>query len=228
MRQIGVIGLGRFGIALARRLTEKGIEVTAIDADQQRVEEIKDAVAVAVVLDSTDEPALEEIGLAEMDAVIVCIGDNVEANLLTTMLLKKLGVRMIYSRSMDPLQARLLELAGVTRVIRLEEEMAINIADSMVATNIQKVVPLASGHAIAEVTAPESFVGKTLQDLGVRRRFGVNVAAIKRKTPAIDDAGRRVFRETINDVPQGEDVVEEGDVLVVVGRDDSIEKLSQA
>jgi len=228
MRQIGVIGLGRFGTAVARRLTEKGVEVTAMDANEESVEAIKDAVAVALVLDSTDERALESVGLAEMDVVIVCIGDNVEANLLTTMLLKKMGVRTIYSRSMDPLQARLLELAGVTRAIQLEDEMAVNIADSLVVTNIQKVVPLASGHAVAEVAAPAGFVGKTLQELAIPRRFNVNVAAIKRTVPAIDGNGKRTTKEVVNDVPQAEDVIEEDDVLVVIGRDDSIEQLSQA
>ena len=228
MRQIGVIGVGRFGTAVARRLTEKGVEVTAMDAREDRIEAIKDSVAVAVGLDSTDERALESVGLAEMDAVMVCIGDNIEANLLTTMLLKKIGVRTIYSRAMDPLQARLLDLAGVTRVIRLEEEMAINIADSLVAANIQKVVPLVSGHAVAEVEVPPSFVGKTLEELSLRKRFGVNIAAIKHKEPAIDENGKRTFKETINDIPQAEDVIEEGDVLVMIGRDESIRELSQS
>ncbi len=228
MRQIGVIGVGRFCSAVAKRLTEKGVEVTAMDAREDRIEAIKDSVAVAVGLDSTDERALESVGLAEMDAVMVCIGDNIEANLLTTMLLKKIGVRTIYSRAMDPLQARLLDLAGVSRVIRLEEEMAINIADSLVAANIQKVVPLVSGHAVAEVEVPPSFVGKTLEELSLRKRFGVNVAAIKHKEPDIDENGKRTFKETINDIPQAEDVLEEGDVLVMIGRDESIRELSQS
>jgi len=228
MRQIAVIGLGRFGTAVARRLSEKGVEVTGMDSDPERVEMIKDYIAAPVTIDTTDERALEAVGLAEMDAVVVCIGDNIEANLLTTMLLKKLGVRAIFSRAMDPQQGRLLELAGVTRVIRLEEEMALNIADSLVATNIQKVIPLATGHAFAEVTAPASFVGKTLEQLSVRRRYGVNIAAIKRSVPAIDEDGKRMTKEVVNSVPQAEDVIQEDDVLMVVGRDDSIEQLSGA
>lgn len=228
MRQIGLIGLGRFGTAIAKRLTDKGIEVTAMDSNEERIEAIKEFVAVAIALDSTDARALESVGLAEMDAVVVCIGDNIEANLLTAMLLKKLGARNIYSRAMDPLQARLLELAGVSRVIRLEEEMAEYIADSLVAPKLQKMMQLVTSHALAEVEAPESFVGKTLRELNMRKRLGINLVAIKSEEPDIDEDGKRTSRETFNDIPKAEDMIRKGDVLVVVGKEESIKKLSQS
>jgi trk system potassium uptake protein TrkA len=227
MRQIAVIGLGMFGSTVAKTLTNQGVEVLAIDLEQERVEDIKDYVAVAVTLDAMNEKSLRSVGIDRVDVAIVCIGENVEANLLITTLLKKMGIRNIYARSMTPLQEEILKSLEITKIIKLEEEMGEMVGKSLTNPNIQMSMKLSSGHTMAELCVPREFVGRTLRDLALRKRYDVNVVAIKKQQPAIDERGERIFRETVNDLPQGEDVLEENDCLIVVGRQESIDLLSQ-
>ncbi len=227
MRQIAVIGLGRFGATIARTLSDRGVEVIAIDLDKEKIEDIKDYVAVAVGVDSTDEKALKALSIDNVDAAIVCIGDNIEANLLTISVLKKLGVKNILARAMDSLQAQILKYMEVDRIINLEEEMGVMVANSMVTSHIEKHIPLASGHSLAEVKIPSQFVGKTLKELQLRNRFHINIIAIKKKVPEITESGERTYKEVINDMPRADDVLEEGDILIVVGTDESIKNFSK-
>ena len=227
MRQIAVIGLGTFGSTVAKTLTNQGVEVLAIDMEQDKVEDIKDYVAVAVSLDAMNEKALRSIGIEQVDAAIVCIGENVEANLLITTLLKKMGITNIYARSMTPLQEEILKSLEITKIIKLEEEMGETVGKSLASPNIQMCMKLSSGHTMAEIKVPGEFVGRSLKDLALRKRYDVNVVAIKKQQPAIDGRGERIFRESVNDLPQGDDVLEDNDYLIVVGREESIELLSQ-
>ncbi len=227
MRQIAVIGLGRFGSTIAHTLSDKGVEVIAIDVDKEKVEDIKDYVSVAVSIDSTDEKALKAIGVDNVDAAIVCIGDNVEANLLTTSVLKKMGVRNIFARAMDNLQAQILKYMEVDRIINLEEEMGVMVANSMLTSHIEKHIPLASGHSLAEIKVPEKFIGKSIKELQLRNRYHINIIAIKKKVPEITESGERAYREIINDMPKADDILEDSDVLIVVGTDESIKNFSR-
>ncbi len=227
MRQIAVIGLGRFGSTIAHTLSDKGVEVIAIDVDKEKVEDIKDYVSVAVSIDSTDEKALKAIGVDNVDAAIVCIGDNVEANLLTTSVLKKMGVRNIFARAMDNLQAQILKYMEVDRIINLEEEMGVMVANSMLTSHIEKHIPLASGHSLAEIKVPEKFIGKSIKELQLRNKYHINIIAIKKKMPEITESGERAYREVINDMPKADDILEDSDVLIVVGTDESIKNFSR-
>ncbi|MCP4650607.1 MAG: TrkA family potassium uptake protein [PVC group bacterium] len=227
MRQIAVIGLGSFGSTVAKTLTDQGVEVLAVDSDKEKVENIKDYVAVAVALDSTDDKALRAIGIEHVDAAIVCIGENVEANLLATTLLKKMGIKNIYGRSVNPLQEEILKSLDITKIINLEKEMGESVGKSLTSPNIQVSMKLASGHTMAEIKVPKEFIGRSLKDLNVRKRFDVNIVAIKRQIPSIDEKGQRVFKEVINDLPQAEDVLSETNYLIVVGKEESINALSK-
>jgi len=227
MRQVAVIGLGRFGRAVARTLTNKGAEVLAIDEDKDQVEEIKDYVALAVCLDTTDEKALRAVGLDNVDVAIVCMGKDIEANLLTTTLLKKMGVKNIYSRASSKIQEEILKSIEVSRVINLEEEMGVTVANSVVQTNIEKHVELSTGHSLAEVKLSKKFLGKTIKQVDPRKNYKVNIIAIKKEVPEVDEQGERLSRHVINDLPQPDDVFEEGDILVVVGEDENIEAFSK-
>jgi len=226
-RQIAVIGLGAFGEALSRTLGERGVEVIAIDSSREHTEAVKDCVAAAITLDATDERALRAIGLENVDAAVVAIGQNVEANLLATALLKKMGVKNIMARATNPLQERIIRAIGVTRVINLEHEMGVMMANSLALPHIERTLPLATGHSVAEVITPPSFVGKSLLELDLRNRYRVNLIAIKRREPDVNDQGERITREVINDIPQSTDVLHEGDLLVLVGTDDVLEALPQ-
>lgn len=227
MRQVAVFGLGSFGSTVAKTLTEQGVEVIAVDSDREKVENIKDYVAIAVALNSMDEKALRSIGIEQIDAAIVCIGENVEANLLTTTLLKKMGIKNIYCRSVNPLQEEILKSLDITRILNLEKEMGESVGKSLTSPNIQVCMKLSSGHTMAEIKIPKDFYGRSLKELNLRKRYNVNVVAIKRQIAAINDRGHRILNDEINDLPQAEDILEEGDCLLVVGKQESINLLSK-
>jgi trk system potassium uptake protein TrkA len=227
MRTIAVIGLGGFGSSVARELTEKGVQVLAIDRDRAQVEAIKDSVTHAVTLSSTDEEALLAVGIQNVDVAVVCIGEDIEANLLTTMLLKKMGVHRIWTRALSPLQQEMLKVLEVDNIINLEKEMGGITANSLASPNITRHIPLAKGHSIAEVQVPGEFVGKTLRALDPRNKFSVNVVAIKKMVPGITDQGERIMEESIEDVPSPDDLLEETDRLLVVGSDKNLERFAK-
>ena len=187
MRNIAVIGLGGFGSSLARELSEKGVEVLAIDRKPNLVEAIKDSVTVAASLSSMDEEALLAVGIQNVDVAVVCIGEDVEANLLTTILLKKIGVHRIWTRAVSPLQQEIIKTLGVENIINLEKDMGSIIASSLASSNITRHIPLAKGHSIIEVKLPSNFVGKSLRALDLRNKYNVNVVAIKTMIPNVED-----------------------------------------
>ena len=228
MRQIAVIGLGKFGSTVARELALQGIEVIAIDEQKALVEDIKEFVTYAASLSGTDEAALRALNIQEVDVAIVCVGEDVEANLLITLLLKKIGVKKVWSRAISPLQQEILKALEVDSIINLEEDMGRLVARSLVTDNITRHIRLSPGVSVAELKLPEKFVGKTLRDLDPRRTFGVNVVAVKKRVPEITELGERTFKEHIEHVPSPDAELEESDILVLVGPDTNIEELSKA
>ena len=224
MRNIAVIGLGGFGSSLARELTEKGIEVLAIDRNRDPVDAIKDSVTHAATLNSTDEEALRAVDIQNVDVAVVCIGKDIEANLLTTILLKKMGVHRIWTRAISPLQQEILNMLEVDNTINLEEEMGSFVANSLASSNITRHIPLAKGHSIVELLLPVEFVGKTLRALDPRNKYGINIVAIKKMVPGINDQGERIMEESIEDVPKPDDVLEETDHLLIVGSDKNVDR----
>jgi trk system potassium uptake protein TrkA len=223
MRNIAVIGLGSFGSSVARELTKRGVEVLAIDRDQDQVENIKESVTHAVALDATDENALTSISIENVDVATVCIGKDIEANLLTTILLRKLGVNHIWTRAISPLQQEILRALDVEKIINLESEMGRFVASSLMSANISRFIPLTAGHAIVEVKIPEALIGKTLREIDPRRKFDINVVAIKKSVPRITPQGERLLEEALEDVPDPDRTLEETDSLLIVGSEKNIE-----
>jgi trk system potassium uptake protein TrkA len=226
MRQIAVIGLGKFGSTVAKELTDRGAHVIAVDENKERVESVKETVTFAVAVNSTDENALRAVGIQNMDVAVVCIGEDVEANLLTTLLLKKMGVKKIWARAISPLQLEILKTMEVDNIINLEEEMGSLVANSLISRSISKCIPLSPGHSIAEITVPKKLVGKNIRDLKVRETFRINVVAIKKKKPGVNDLGERIFEEYMVHVPMPDEPFEETDVLMIIGSDMDIERFS--
>jgi trk system potassium uptake protein TrkA len=227
MRYVAVIGLGKFGSTVAKELTDRGAKVIAIDKDSDRVEALKDWVSFAVTLDSIEFAALKSVGIGDVDVAVVCIGEDVEANLLTTLLLKKMGVKKIWARAISPLQQEILRTLEVDEIMSLEEEMGKIVARSVVSTSITKHIPLSLGYSIAEVIAPKAFIGKSIRQINPREKFDINVVAIKKKVPQINDQGERVFEEALEVVPSPDAPIEEGDVLIVVGSDEKLNAFSE-
>ncbi len=226
MRQIAIFGLGSFGQALAKALASEGVEVIAVDRDKDKVEDIKDYVTVAAACDSTDEKTLKNLGIENVDLGCVAIGEDVEAGLLTTILLKRLGVPTIFSRAVTPMQKEILKAIGVARIIEIEEEMGSEIANTIIAPKILKRVTLGENHSIVEIKVPAKFVGKRISELELRKKNKINIVAIKRNVPDIDKTnGGRKVKEEINTVPDPETIFDEDDIIIVAGKNSDIKNL---
>lgn len=228
MPQFAVIGLGAFGKKVAFTLSQKGANVIAIDKNRESVEEIKEHVSAALVLDSTDEEAMKAAGIKDVDAAVVALGDNQEEAILITAILKKMGVCKIVARAINQLYAHVLKSVGADNVIVIEERMGEDLAKRLLSPEIYQHVVLTTGHSLVEIEARAEFIGKSLRQLDFRKMFGVNVIAIQKKIPTIDDEGKVTYTVEVNDIPGPDDRIEKGDVLVVVGADEKIESMSIA
>ena len=212
MKQFVVIGLGRFGSSLATTLAEKGYDVLAIDKKEELVEEISSVVTHAVQADATDEEALKSLGVNNFDIGIVSIGDNIHGNILATLILKELGVPNVVVKAQDSMHGKLLSKIGADKVVYPERDMGARVANNLISANVLDHIELAPGYNIAELIVSENLVGNSLKELDLRQKFGVNVLAIK------NDDG-------INISPDATDLLNRGDVLVVMGREESIQQL---
>ena len=227
MKQFAVIGLGTFGQRIARALMQKGSEVVAIDRDAAKVEAVKDDVTRAVCLDATNEEPLARSGVLDLDAVVVAMGEHMEEAILTTALLRRLGAGYIVARAASALYAQILRDVGADRTVLIEEQMADQVAKTMVAPDVVDQLQLSSGHSLVEMKPLREMVGKKLGELDIRRSYQVNIIAIKKRVPVIDEDGESTFKETTNDVPGPDDRIEAGDILVVVGADEELERFAQ-
>jgi trk system potassium uptake protein TrkA len=215
-----VIGLGRFGSAMATTLTELGQDVVGFDGDAEKVRQLADVISAAVQLDATDVRARRAAGIQDVDVAVISIGENIEASLLVVMLVKDLGIPRIIAKAVTPLHGRILEKIGVNRVIFPEREMAMRIAHSLVVPNVLDYIELSHDFSIIELPAPSDFVGKTLRELELRPRYGLTLIAIKRKTGTGDG-------EVTNVAPTAEDRIEAGDVLALLGPNERLTQLDR-
>lgn len=224
MKQFAVIGLGRFGSAVAKTLSEKGYQVLAIDSNEQWVQGASEYVAQAVTIDATDEKALRAVGIKNVDCAVVAIGADIEASILVAVTLKEIGIREIVARAMTAIHGRVLEKIGATKVVFAERDMGIRLANSLVSPEIIEHIDLSPEYSIFEVPLPRDFIGRSLRELDVRAKYNLNVIAIKRKIRVKSEKGFEEG-EKINISPSGNDVVAEGDKLIVIGTDEAIAKL---
>ncbi|MFQ5910782.1 MAG: potassium channel family protein [Thermoplasmata archaeon] len=224
MRQFVVIGLGRFGSSVARTLVERGYEVLAIDSEEEKVAEIADYVTHAVQLDATDEKALRSVGVADMDVAVVSVGD-ISASILITLLLKEIGIGLVASKALDSLHAKVLRRVGADRIIFPERDMGVRMAESLSTPGIFDYIEVSPTHSMVELITPESFQGKTMRELDLRANYGVNVIAIKRKKPKISKEGESEIEDEFILGPKADEQIIHGDLLVLLGKDEDIEKI---
>jgi len=227
MKQFGVFGLGIFGKSMARNLMKEGMEVIAIDRVEKNIEEIKNEVTQAAILDSTKEEALKALDIGNLDCAIVAIGDDMESSILTALLLKKLGVPKIIARATSEAHKQILTLIGVDEVVNPEEEIGLRLAKRLSSTHILHHLDISEEHTIAEILVSDAFVGKTIREMNLRARFGVNIVGIKKKIPYVSESGENMFIEKYIDFPSPDDVFEEGDVLVLVGDERAIAEVEK-
>lgn len=219
-RSFAVIGLGRFGSAMASTLAGLGHDVIGIDGDEARVRTLADVVSLALQLDATDEKAIRAAGIQDVDVAVVSIGENIEASLLVVTLLREMQVKRVVAKAVTPLHGRILEKLGVERVVFPEREMAVRIAHSLVGPNVLDYFELSSEFSIVEVPAPAEFVGRTLRDIGLRARFGLTTIAIKRTSKTGDGDITQVS-------PGPDDVILQGDVLALIGSNERLGQLER-
>ena len=217
-KQIAVLGLGRFGASVARSLYNLGHDVLAIDKDELRVQTIMGTSTYALTGDCTNDAVLKELGIPDYDAAVVAIGSDVVSSIMTSVLLKTMGVPYVVARAHNELHGNTLDRIGVDKVMHAEEEMGNRLAHNMFNPNVEEYLEITSTFGISKLRIPERFVGMSLKELGFsspRDKYGLAVLALRR--------GRDV---TLN--PDTDDRLRGGDWLVLAGRDELVDQLDRS
>jgi len=220
-QNFAVIGLGEFGIRICEMLTEGGGSVVAFDHEAQAVDRVKKIVPAAMVIDTTDENALRKAPLDDIDVAIVTIGDNKEASILTTTLLKEREVPYIVARAVSPLHAIVLKRVGANRVLKIEEESAVRIANELINPEALHSLSVVEGYGICEVKVPQFFIGKTLLQVALKEKFNLTLITIVRLELDIDTVGNPLNREVMYE-PDDNLELQTGDKLFVFGSNEKI------
>lgn len=210
-QQIAVIGLGRFGSALAQALEEAGHEVLGIDRNIDAVEEMAPLLSHVAALDATEEAPLRRLGLQEFDAAIVSIAAHLEASILATMLLKRMGVPRVVAKAGQELHSEILRRVGADQVVFPERDAGIALAHGWPSRSILDTLDVVEGYGVHRVVSPPQFVGKTVGDLDIHGRFGVHMFIVAHESDV------SVF-------PEDAQVVRSGDIIVLAGRTEDVER----
>ncbi|ONK23726.1 TrkA family potassium uptake protein [Siminovitchia sp. FSL H7-0308] len=213
-KEFAVIGLGRFGGSICHSLSEQGMDVMAIDIDEDRVNEFASIATQAVVADTTDEQVLKSLGIRNFDHVIVAIGDNIQSSILTTLILKELGVTHITVKAQNDYHEKVLRKIGADHVVHPERDMGKRIAHYIVSNNVLDYLELSEEYSIVEIKVNELLAGHSLVELDVRAQFGLNIVAIKRG-------------EEIIVSPKADDPLQLGDILIIIGADTDINRFEK-
>ena len=214
MKSYVVIGLGRFGSSLARQLCKLGAEVLALDVKGDLVQQVASEVTHAVVGDAQDKEVLRALGVRNMDCAVIAIGDNLAASVLITMNLKELGIPFIVCKAHDETHRKVLEKLGVDRVVIPEQEYAQRLARTLNSHNVLDYIELSEDFGILDVPAPAAWMGKSLRELNIRAKLGVNIIAV-------ENGGKT------NVSPGADYAIQSGDTLVVLGDNVSLEKVQK-
>lgn len=211
-KQFVVIGIGRFGSSLAKTLYALGNDVLAVDIDEDTVQNISESVTHSVQADATDENSLRALGISNFDVAVITIGEDIQASIMTTLLVKEVGVKHIIAKANDELQAKVLYKIGADRVVLPERDMGVRVAHNLVSSSILDYIELSPDYSIAEIVAPEDWHNRSLKELSMRSNYGVNVVAIKHDGD-------------INASPNADDIVEPGDIIVAIGGTEELSKI---
>ncbi|RIX47077.1 TrkA family potassium uptake protein [Paenibacillus nanensis] len=211
-KQFMVIGLGRFGSSLTKTLIENGHEVLALDKNEQLVQDMASIATHALVADCTDESVLRELGASNFTHGIVAIGDDIQASILATLLLKELQVPKVTAKARNEMHGKVLSKIGADHVIYPERDMGIRLGNQLSSDNLIDYIELSPDYNLAEMLAPPAMNGLSLKELDIRARYGCTIMAIK-------------TGDKINVSPRAEDAIRTGDVLLIIGSNDDIREL---
>lgn len=210
-KEFVVIGLGRFGGSIVHELVRLGANVMAIDSDPQRVDDFSKVATEAVVADTTDEEVLKSLGIRNFEHVIVAIGEDIKASILTTLILKDLGVQQITVKATDDYHEKVLRKIGADHVVHPERDMGIRIANNILSNNVLDYLELSDEHSIMEIKANEKIANHSLVELDIRKKYGINIVGIKRND------------QVIISPPANEKILVD-DILLVIGADVDINR----
>lgn len=213
-KQYIVVGLGRFGSAIAETLCEAGEEVLGVDSNMDLVEDMRDRITQAVQMDAMDREALTALGVKDFDVAFVTMGSDIRASGTITLMLKELGVKRVIAKAHDDFHGRMLEKLGADKVLFPERDMGRRIAHNLVSGNIIDYLELSPDYSMAEVRPMREWVGRSLKDLALRSRAGINVIAIKNG-------------EDFDPMPQPDCVIRENDKLLVVAREETLSRMDR-
>ena len=208
-QQYAVIGLGRFGTSVARRLHEAGQEVLGIDVSEERIDEAQLYVTHAVIADSTDEKALTSIGIRNFDCVIVAIGNDIQSSILTVMILKDLGVKKVIAKALSKLHGKVLDRIGADWIIYPERDMGERVANQLLSPNMLNYIELSKEYNIEEIMIPEKMAEKSLKELNIRAKYNVSAIAVFREGDVIIS-------------PSPDEIIHKGDLLVMIGNKEDL------
>ncbi len=212
MKSFAVIGLGRFGTAVAKVLAELGNEVLAVDKDPEVIKEVSSLVTYAVEADVMDETVLRDLGISNMDAKVISIGSDLQASIMATLISKELGVKRVVAKAQTELHGKVLKKIGADRIIFPERDMGSRVAHNLTSRNILDYIEVSPEFSILEVEALKSWSGKDLKELRLRNKYGVNVIAIKRGSH-------------VNISPSSDDEIKDGDIVIIIGSAEDVKKI---
>lgn len=210
-----VIGLGRFGSSVAMQLEANGCKVLAIDRNERRINQIAEYVTLAMCVDVTNEDALMELGGRNFDGAVISIGHSLDASVLAAIWAKEQGIRQIVAKAYDDMQGKILTKLGVDEIVYPEKEMGVHLANNLAFNNLLDTTELTSDYSMADVGVLKSWIGKNLKELNLRKKYGVNVIAIKR-------GGALLINPSADDPTQNEDV------FVLLGKNNTLKRIADA
>ena len=216
MRNFAVIGMGSFGHYTARFLSERGMAVLGVDLNEPQVQQIKPYIEKAVIADATNKEVLEQLGIQDMDGVIVSVGDKIDVSILITLYLKELKVQNIIVKAITEDHGKILHIIGASEVIFPERDVAAKLAEQLANPNVLDTLRLGPDYSIVQFAPPESFMHKSLRELDIRQRYNVQVLAIKELVP-----------ENLIVVPPSSYTIKDSDTMLVVGKLEDIEDLKK-
>ncbi|MBS4536277.1 TrkA family potassium uptake protein [Clostridium sp. D2Q-14] len=214
MNQFVVIGCGNFGTSVAVTLHKLGYDVLAIDKNEEKIQEVSNKVTHAVQADAIDENTLKTLGLSNFDVAVVTIGSDLQSSILATLLAKELGIEVVIAKAKNELHAKVLSRIGVDKVVFPERDMGIRVANNLVTSSFLDMIEFAPDYSIVEISAIKEWTGKSLKELKLPNKYGINVIAIK-------------HNENMNISPYADDIIQKDDILVVIGHNKDLKKLEK-
>lgn len=177
-KSYAVIGCGRYGFSIAETLSSYNLDVLVIDNDKHKIQDISPLVAKAIVADSTDESVLRDLSINSMDAVIIAIASDIEASIMTTLIVKDIGAKYVVCKANNDKHAKVLEKIGADKIVFPEKDMAIKTARTLILPNFMELIELEKDYNIAEIKIPEKWIGNTIIELDLRKKYSINVIGI--------------------------------------------------